>query len=324
LLADDLWNSNGDAIRCFNEIRRIAPTTVIIFCGDGSIERTVRGMHAGAHGYVSRGSSPAVVHDLVLKHAPRRPTAPTLKAAASANFFECTSLPMRRLEEQAARVLEATASVLIVGGAGVGKKRLARHIHERGPRAQMPFVEVCCAGLSLELFEGAGDSTRGLLELANGGTLVLDDIESLDKTVQRALLSAIEHANKKYDVRIISTAKTDLAGESPVQRDLFYRLATITLRVPSLRERKDDIIPLSRRLVTSLCAISRRELPVIESDVERMLLQHHWNGGVRELKDVLQRSLDRATSAKITKADVVLGEKMTTVPRSRYRVEVAR
>lgn len=320
LLADDL--SQGDVIRCLAELLRRAPGIVVIVLGDGSIEPTLRAMRAGAHGYVSRPASAAAIHDLVLRHGPRKLTSPALKAAAAAGFFESKSPAMRRLEEQTARVLDAAASVLIVGDAGTGKKRLARHIHERGARASKPLVEVSCAGLTLELFEGTGDSTRGLLEMAHGGTLVLDDIESLDVTVQRALLVAIEHA--KFDVRLIATSRSDLAGECSVRRDLFYRLATIRLRVPNLRERKDDVIPLARRLVTSLCADSRRDLPAIDPAVERILAAHPWHGNVRELKDVLSRALDRAIGPKIGASEVVLGERPTTAPRSRYRIEVAR
>jgi len=319
LVADDLA---GDPLALAAELKRRAPSTTVILTGSGAIDRTVRAIRH-ADGYVSRPVNAAALHDLILRRAPRKATSFALKAVASATFFEFESEAMRRLEEQVERVVAADCNALVVGDAGTGKKRLARHLQERSRRANKPFVEVGCAGLTRELFEGGKDRTRGLLEMAAGGTLVLDGVDQLDPTVQRALLAAIEA--RAHDVRILSTTRRDVDATASLRREVYYRLATVTLGVPRLRDRPEDVLPLARRLVTSLCAESRRELPVLAPDAERVLRTHTWPGNVRELKDVLSRALDRGAGHTITRGDVVIGERPTLIPRSRqFRLEIAK
>jgi two-component system, NtrC family, response regulator GlrR len=218
------------------------------------------------------------------------------------------SAVMRRLFEQIDRVAATDMTVLITGETGSGKELVAEAIHEHSPRASGPFVVLDCAATPPRLFEDrlfgheagaftdAKETTRGVFEAAHGGTLFLDEIGELALEVQAKLLRAVEthtvrrigsHQPIECDVRIVAATNRDLSAEvnrQTFRSDLYFRLITAHLRVPPLRERKDDVELLVRHFLTEL---GRGELP--EGFLEQARL-HEWPGNVRELRNAVERA----------------------------------
>ena len=223
---------------------------------------------------------------------------------------------LRGALERAARVLpHADATVLVAGETGTGKELLARALHYGGPRAAAPFVELNCAALPPQLLEselfgherGAFTDARaakpGLFEVAEGGTLFLDEVNSLALELQSKLLRALEQkvvrrlgatTSRTVDVRIIAATNAQLdqavrAGR--FREDLYYRLNVITLELPPLRARGDDVIRLAEHFLRKLSAQYNLPEPVLTLDDRRALLAHGWPGNVRELRNVIERTL---------------------------------
>jgi transcriptional regulator with PAS, ATPase and Fis domain len=215
--------------------------------------------------------------------------------------------------KEALRLAETVAphetTVVILGETGTGKGLLARHIHECSPRWTKPFVELNCAGLQKELaeselfghekgaFTGAAERKLGLFEAAAGGTLFLDEVGELDLGVQAKLLRAIEDKRLRrvgglqeiaIDVRLLAATHKSLEREvaaARFRRDLFYRLSVFAVRLPALRERPEDILPLARHFLDRYCpglALSPAARESLES--------YPWPGNVRELRNVIERA----------------------------------
>ncbi len=216
----------------------------------------------------------------------------------------------------ATRVLpHGDATILIVGETGTGKELLARALHEGGPRGGSPFVAVNCTALPAQLLEselfghekgaftGAQAAKPGLFEVANGGTLMLDEIGDLAPELQSKLLRVLEDKQirrvggtswRKADVRIIAATNEDLelaVRTGKFRQDLYYRLSVITLSLPPLREREDDSVRIAEVLLSRLATQYRLPTPPIDDDVRRALLAYHWPGNVRELKNAVERTL---------------------------------
>jgi DNA-binding NtrC family response regulator len=222
---------------------------------------------------------------------------------------------MRLLLERALRVATVDTTVLITGESGTGKECLARLIHGASRRASGPFVPLNCGAISDSLLEselfghargaftGAVEERAGLFEAAGGGTLLLDEVGEIPLGMQVKLLRVLqerevrrvgESRSRPVDLRILAATNTDL-GEALRQgrfrSDLFYRLNVVELRLPPLRERREDIMPLARHLMGA--AADRLGLPPLplSPELEERLVQHSWPGNVRELENVLERML---------------------------------
>ncbi len=224
---------------------------------------------------------------------------------------------MKELISVAARVAASDVTLLIGGESGTGKELLARFVHRVGARASRPFIAENCAAIPDSLlesalfghtrgaFSGAVESRRGLFEAADGGTLLLDEVGEMPLAMQAKLLRALatgeirpvgSERTKKVDVRVIGATHRDLramVARGTFREDLFYRLAVVELRVPPLRERAEDIAPLTRRFVTDLAGA---DTP-IEPGAMRLFLRHAWPGNVRELENEVRRALALDPSA---------------------------
>ena len=222
---------------------------------------------------------------------------------------------MAALLARAEQVARAEASVLITGESGTGKEVLARHMHAASRRARGPFVALNCAALPEALLEselfghekgaftGAVAARKGKFEQAEGGTLLLDEIGEMDPRLQAKILRAIQEreidrlggaAPVKVDVRILAATHRDLAAEVAKGRfreDLYFRLAVVRLRIPALRERREDILPLARHFAERYARANGLPGRGLTPAAEAALLRHAWPGNVRELENTLHRAV---------------------------------
>jgi DNA-binding NtrC family response regulator len=245
---------------------------------------------------------------------------------------------MQRVREMAARAASSSINVLILGETGVGKEVLARLVHRTSPRAAKPFVALNCAGLAESLIEselfghekgaftGAGAAKVGLIESANGGTVFLDEIGEMPLAMQARLLRVIEAREvlpvgavraRPIDVRFVSATNRDLdaaVAEGEFRRDLVFRLNGITLQVPPLRERTDEIPALVDTFIAGWCAESgRRDPPLVGQQALDYLLGYPWPGNIRELRNVVERALVLCDGPEILPQHLPL-EKIRPIP----------
>jgi DNA-binding NtrC family response regulator len=235
------------------------------------------------------------------------------------------SVVMQRLYRLAHLVAPRTTTVLVVGPTGSGKELVARALHALSPRAGKAFVAVNCAAIPEDLLEselfghargaftGAVQAQMGRIPAAHGGTLFLDEVSELPFGVQAKLLRFLEQKEvqrlgtaelTRVDVRVIAASSVDLAGRGrEFREDLFYRLSAFPLQLPSLTERRVDIIPLAEHFLACLAAATSGPSPQLSGEVVRILESHPWYGNVRELQHVMERA-----SILVENGDTVLTE----------------
>ncbi|WP_437901987.1 sigma 54-interacting transcriptional regulator [Sorangium sp. So ce327] len=269
----------------------------------------------------------------VAEHAVHHAHAGTWAVGARLDPFEAESKPIvgrstQAIFEQVPRLAAASIPVLILGETGTGKEVLARAIHERGPRGTKSMVYVNCAAIPEQLvestlfghergaFTGAIQQQRGVLETANGGTLLLDEIGELSPHAQAALLRAIEARSVTrvgstraidIDVRLIAATHRDLeamCAQGHFRYDLFYRLNVMTLVLPPLRERVDEIEPLARRFLARASRASERSIRTVHVEALLLLQGYAWPGNIRELRNVIERAVVIARADEITDQDL--------------------
>ncbi len=226
------------------------------------------------------------------------------------------SRALRELLARAARVLpHSDATLLIIGETGTGKELLAQAIHHGGPRRGAPFVAVNCSALPDNLIESelfghergsftdAHSAKPGLFEVADGGTLFLDEVGTLPVTLQAKLLRVLQDKQvrrvggtrtRNVDVRIVAATNEDLKHalkSGTFRQDLYFRLGVITLALPPLRERSDDVVLIAEALLADLAAQHGLDTPEVTPEARRLLVGYHWPGNVRELKNAVERAL---------------------------------
>lgn len=299
---------------------RESQEAVIVLTGLGTIDLAVRAIKSGAEHFLTKPVDLESLEILVRRtlelQRDRRQRAFTAAVASAAPTpFLGKSRAMRRLEEMAAAAIGSDVPVLILGETGTGKGVLARWIHENSARKSEPFVDLNCAGLSRELaeselfghqrgaFTGAVTSKPGLIEVAHKGTLFLDELGDLDLAVQPKLLKALEEGSfrrvgelsaRATDVRLLAATHRNLAGmvkEDRFREDLLFRINTLTLEIPSLRERPEDIRAVATTVLSDLCRRRGRVTPELAEDACLVLEQYRWPGNVREMRNVLERAL---------------------------------
>ena len=313
---------DGTALDLLPRIREVdASLPVVVLTGHATIDLAVRAVKEGADQFLAKPVElPALLvivqRLLETQREKRRQIAGRARQAREAvDPLTGESAAIRGLAEQARRVLATSSPILIEGETGSGKGVLARWIHRNGPRADEPFVDMNCAGLSREFLEtelfghekgaytGAVSSKQGLLEVAHRGVMFLDEIGDLDPQVQPKLLKVLEEKrfrrlgeirDRQVDVQLIAASHQNLpqlVQEKKFRGDLYFRISTIPLRVPPLRERPEDIPILARQLLEGIATdVGRRGLR-LSSEAERALRAHSWPGNVRELRNVLERAL---------------------------------
>jgi DNA-binding NtrC family response regulator len=313
---------DGDGVALLARLKAHAPgVPVIVFTGHGSIEIAVRAIKEGAEQFLTKPVDMAAV--LILLERLRQNqrgrrqqlAGHSRDARGSVDPFLGTSAAITALAEEARRIAPAESAVLIQGETGSGKGVLARWLHENGPRADEAFVDLNCAGLSKDLLEtelfgheagaftGALKAKLGLIEIAHRGTLFLDEIADMDPLVQPKLLKVLEERrfravgdvrDRYSDLRLISASHQDMAAraqQGTFRSDLFFRVNTLTLTVPPLRERAEDIELLAEHVIERLAREMGRGPLRLARESAAALQEYAWPGNVRELRNVLERAV---------------------------------
>lgn len=279
---------------------------VVLMTAYGSIPRAVTAMREGAVDYLAKPFEAEVIVSMVGRY---------VNPAGECQDLVAVDELSREIEMITRRVAKTDATIMITGESGVGKEVLARFIHLNSARAKKPFVAINCAAIPENMLEatlfgyekgaftGAYKSCPGKFEQAQGGTLLLDEISEMDLGLQAKLLRVLQEREVErlgggnvidLDVRVLATSNRNLRQEVEAGRfreDLFYRLNVFPIRIPSLRERPKDILPLAERIVERIAARSGSVIPVLTDVARRRLLGHAWPGNVRELDNVIQRAL---------------------------------
>jgi NtrC-family two-component system response regulator AlgB len=297
-----------------------ASLAIVLITAYGTIETAVEAMRRGAWDYLPKPFTPAQIRHLIEKfktqrHLTARVAELERRLADEVPDVEIASrsAAMHAVLDMAARVAVTDAPVLITGENGTGKSILARAIHNQSPRAQSPFVVTNCPTLSEELlaselfghvrgaFTGAVRDQAGRVEVAEGGTLFLDEIGEIPPSLQSKLLRFLQEKDfervgetrtRHGNVRIIAATNRDLEADVKAGRfreDLFYRLNVVEVRMPPLRERREDILPLARAFLSSFTRATRPMAPEISQAAAMALERHDWPGNVRELRNTIER-----------------------------------
>ncbi len=326
---------DGTALELLPRLKAVdANVPLLVLTGHGTIDLAVQAIKDGAEQFLTKPvelSAIVVVVERSLENARNRKrqiAGRTRDALGAVDPFRGTSPAIRRLADEAGRVVAAEAPVLIQGETGVGKGVLAAWLHRNGPRSEEAFVDLNCASLSRELFEselfghergaftGATAAKQGLLEVAHKGTVFLDEIGDMDLAVQPRLLKVVEDKrfrrlgdvrDRLVDVRLIVASHQDLlhlVGTKAFRGDLYFRVSAIPLLVPPLRERVEDIPILADHLVGRIGAEMGRGDVRLSEAARVALTLYGWPGNVRELRNVLERAVLLCEGREIAREDL--------------------
>ena len=332
--------SGQEGLELLDRVRQLAPELpVVVMTAWGTIELAVEAMRRGARDFLAKPWDNerllAIVSNQLALAAALRKTRRLeaenrmLRGDATPDFV-AQSRAMLPVLELIERVGPSEASVLITGENGTGKGLVARLLHGASPRAGRPLVTVNAGGLADTVFEselfghvrGAFTDAKvdrvGRFELADGGTLFLDEIANVALPQQAKLLRVLENGElepvgssrtKRVDVRLISATNADLAHEveeGRFRRDLYFRIRTVELRLPPLRERREDLLPLAERFRAQHARRYRKDLHGFDAAAVRALERHSWPGNVRELDHAVERAVLLSRGDRITAADLGL------------------
>ncbi len=293
---------------------------VVMVTGYGSIESAVACMRAGAFDYVLKPFTPSQIDIIIKKGQTYRQLLQVNKLLSDQQGEDEGSIVgkcpvMLRLSQLIERVAPTDATVLITGENGTGKEMVARELYRRSPRRQHPFIRVNCAAISENLIEseffghergaftGATDRREGRFELANQGTLLLDEVSEIPANLQAKLLRVLQErefervgGNRtiKVNVRIIATSNRDLLSyveKGAFRQDLYYRLNVFPVHVPPLRERLEDILPLAEHFLARLSRKLGIKVTGFSESAIRAMQAYRWPGNVRELQNTIERAV---------------------------------
>jgi two-component system response regulator AtoC len=321
----DIMMPNRDGIETLREIRRIDPDIpVIVISGAASPLNIVTAMKNGATDFLCK---PVAHEDLrvaitralatksnVLPAKGNEYLPASRNTALATKVFIGRNPQMKEIQTLIGQIGWFEPPVLIQGETGSGKEMIARELHAQSPRGHKSFLKLNCAALPSELveselfgyergsFTGAFQKKAGMFEVADGGTILLDEIGDMDVRLQAKLLQVLQDhefqriggkETIKVDVRVIAATHRDLEkaiAERSFREDLYYRLNVINIHVPPLRERREDIIPLAEFLMKKH-ALPSRPNPVITAELRQAMISHHWPGNVRELENFIRKFL---------------------------------
>ncbi len=299
---------------------RYPDVPVVIMTAYGTIPQAVQAIRRGAFEYVTKPFDLEALKKVVRAALDSRGSAPAkrgrgrAKGKGAGKEFIAESPAMKEIVETIEQVADSRATVLITGESGTGKEVVAKLIHSLSPRAAKPFVAVSCAALPESLLEselfgyekgaftGAQGAKPGRFELADGGTLMLDEVGDIPATIQVKLLRVLQEREferlgathpTKVDVRLITATNRDLqeaVDEGTFRLDLLYRLQVVEIHLPPLRERLEDIRPLAERCLARVSEENGRSMGRVSDEALGAMLAYAWPGNVRELENAMERA----------------------------------
>ena len=325
-----------DGLELLQRVKGMYNASVLIMTAYGGIETAVEAMRRGAFNYITKpfnldeiilNIDRLIVQQKIIEE--NKYLHSELEKVYGLKKIIGSSKEVQKVLDMISRVALSTATVLITGESGTGKELVARAIHFTGNRKDEKFVVINCASLSENLLEselfghvkgaftGAIKDKKGLFEEADGGTLFMDEIGDIPKSVQAKILRVLQEGEfislgdtvtKKVDVRIIAATNQDLlqrAQEKEFREDLYYRLNVINIKMPPLRERKEDIPLLVKHFIEKYNKKENRQVKGISPEVEKEFYNYNWPGNVRELENAIERAIT-LTTEDILSLNVIL------------------
>jgi two-component system response regulator PilR (NtrC family) len=336
LVITDLRMPKVDGMEVLRAVKSASPETVVlIITAFATADSAVEAMKQGAYDYLTKPFQVDEVQ-LIIRNAleKRRLTTENIllkrEMASQSSFAQLVgqSEAMQKVFDVVKKVADSKSNVLICGESGTGKELVARAIHYNSARSALPFVAVNCSAVPETLLEselfghikgsftGAISNKAGLFEVANGGTIFLDEIGDTTPTIQVKLLRVIQERefrrvggtqDIKVDVRVVAATNKDLekaVADGSFREDLYYRLDVIPIRLPPLRLRSGDIPLLVAHFLTRFSKESGKPVPTLSPEAMQVLLGHEWRGNVRELENLIERVVAFSTGGTVTEADM--------------------
>src|SRR5512135_669618 len=352
----DIKMPGMDGMELQSRLREADPElTVIIMTGYASVETAVQALKRGAYDYITKPVDPDELSHLVsnaLEHKRARREVTRLRENLQ-EVFPSTELigkspAMKKVTELIEMVAPTEATVLITGESGTGKEVVARAIHAAGPRRYMPMGTIHCGALTETLLEselfghekgaftGAQYRKKGKFEVADGGTVFLDEISDISLKTQTDLLRVLQEkeivrvgGNQQIKVDFRAIAATNKNLEALVKAgnfrpDLYYRLHVFCIDLPPLRERREDIPLLVNHFLNKFCLATSRPVPQLSAEAMDLLLRHDWPGNVRELENAVERALVVGRGGEIKPADFSFQFQPEAAPMGRTLEDVER
>src|SRR5947199_5687779 len=357
VVLSDLKMGGSDGLDVLKTARALHPTTaVILMTAFGTVNTAVEAMKIGAFDYVQK---PFEIEEMEVKIEKAlevkrlKNEIEYLRDAQQDRYdFERiigTSPALQRVLDIVKKVAKSNTTVLVRGETGTGKELIAGAIHHNSLRTARNFVKVNCAALQENLLEselfghekgaftGADKQRIGRFEQADGGTLFLDEIGDMSASTQAKILRVLqEHEFERLggtrtlrvDVRLIAATNRDLPAmvqASQFREDLYYRLNVVSIEMPPLRERKDDIVPLAGTFLRRFAAELKKKIEGLDADAQKLLVRYNWPGNIRELENAIERAMLLSEGGSIAGVDLTLGTNLTTtVPRTQRSVMALR
>ncbi len=338
LCLTDMRLPDGNGLDIIKKIQeQYSNTPVAMLTAHGNMNSAIEALKAGAFDFVNKPIELKTLRGLInsalkLREANKREHQDSERHNDGIMQFLGESTQIQQLRQTIIKLSKSMAPIYINGESGTGKELVARLIHQQGPRADKPFIAVNCGAIPSELMEseffghvkgsftGAHDHKEGLFQAANGGTLFLDEIADLPMEMQVKLLRAIQEkavrpvgssSEINIDVRILSATHRDLLSrvqDGFFREDLFYRVNVIELKIPSLRQRPDDIPILIDHIINKVCKNMALPQPEIDEEAMNKLIEYSFPGNVRELENILERAVTLCDQNTITGSDLRLSE----------------
>lgn len=332
LLLQDIRMPGMDGIEILKRVARLRPALpIVVMTAYGTIDSAVEAIKLGAYDYITKPFPKEKILGVLQKALEReflinenRDLKEKLSRQSAPGEIVFASKKFRDVYELTLQVAESEANIIVQGESGTGKELIARAIHYNSPRKGQRFLSINCAALTDSLLEsqlfghirgaftGAVSAQKGLLEEANGGTLLLDEIGDISPALQVKLLRVIQERDflpvgstksKSVDIRFVAATNKNLEKEIKEGRfreDLYYRLNVIKITLPPLRERKEDIEPLARFLLNKYSQRTKKKVTGITSGALRLLGEYNWPGNIRELKNVIERAVILARGNEVS------------------------
>ena len=304
---------------------------VIIMTGNATLSRAIESIHLGVKDFLLKPFDiDTLIAAIEREEKIQKVKKSSKKSKNTAKDFLGTSQSLEKVINIANKAAKTDASVLLLGESGVGKEVFASYIHKNSPRVKKPFIAINMAAIPENLIESelfgfekgaftdAQEAKAGQFELANGGTLFLDEIGEMPYGVQAKLLRALQEKEvrrlgsskaTKIDIRVISATNANLDAKiqnGEFREDLYYRLNTIPLNIPPLRERKEEILEIANAMVAQNCVKYGFEIKTFSDAAKDELLQYSWPGNIRELLSVVERSVILSENQEIQKDELFL------------------